>query len=97
MDYTKLTKQELIDKLNEQVHLAKAVEEKDKEIVELQKRLNGSVKREEVDAILKKAKEQIEVSNMTLVAYTNYLKQTKVNLDIQIQINEMLEKLGGNK
>jgi hypothetical protein len=38
MDYDKLTKAELIDKLNEQKHLAQAVNAKDKEIVELKKR-----------------------------------------------------------
>ena len=38
MDYDKLTKAELIEKLNEQKHLAKAVEAKDREIIELKKR-----------------------------------------------------------
>lgn len=39
MDLTKMTKDELIEKIQEQAHLAEAVEAKDKEISQLQKEI----------------------------------------------------------
>lgn len=39
MDYQKMTKDELIEKLQEQVHLAKAVEVKDNEVLKLTNQL----------------------------------------------------------
>lgn len=44
MDYNKLTKAELIEKLNEQKHLASAVEAKDKEILKIKDRQQKIVK-----------------------------------------------------
>lgn len=44
MDYNKLTKAELIEKLEEQKHLAQAVEAKDKEISELKKGRDANLK-----------------------------------------------------
>lgn len=43
MDYDKLTKAELIEKLNEKKHLAQAVEAKDKEIVQLRKNYESRI------------------------------------------------------
>ena len=43
MDYEKLTKAELIEKLNEQKHLAQAVNAKDKEIVALKTKYEDRV------------------------------------------------------
>ena len=43
MDYTKLTKSELIEKLEEQKHLAQAVDAKDREINQI--RLKSSTKK----------------------------------------------------
>lgn len=41
MDYSKMTKQDLVTKLKEQKHLSEAVQAKDKEIVSLQKTIKG--------------------------------------------------------
>ena len=74
MDYNQLTKAELIEKLNEQKHLAHAVEAKDKEIVrinnemqkvkeqirEQNKRMVGLIPREESNKILDEALKDAE-------------------------------------
>ena len=59
MDYKKLNKSELIEKLEEQKHLAKAVETKDKEIIILKKEVESlketikseTVPKEKYDAV----------------------------------------------
>jgi transcriptional regulator len=57
MKYEKMTKEELIKKLEEQKHLAHAVESKDREISEIKKR--GTEQKEKYNASLKMLKEQI--------------------------------------
>lgn len=58
MDYGKLTKAELIQKLNEQKHLASAVEAKDKEIVELKEAKEKEISR--INNELQKARSELK-------------------------------------
>jgi predicted nucleic acid-binding Zn-ribbon protein len=65
MDYDKLTKAELIDKLNEQKHLAQAVEAKDQEII----RINNE---------MQKVKEQIKEQNLRMVGMISKEDSNKI-------------------
>jgi hypothetical protein len=65
MDYDKLTKAELIDKLNEQKHLAHAVEAKDQEII----RINNE---------MQKVKEQIKEQNLRMVGMISKEDSNKI-------------------
>jgi len=111
MDYDKLTKAELIQKLNEQKHLAQAVEVKDQEIIrinnELQKtrsELNqkaSMVSKEEVDKMLNNAladaEKTVQLANEFLAANKNALTLMNAALTVINQNDKLLnEKLGGN-
>jgi hypothetical protein len=111
MDYDKLTKAELIDKLNEQKHLAHAVEVKDQEIIrinnELQKtrsELNqkaSMISKEEVDKMLNNAladaEKTVQLANEFLAANKNALTLMNAALTVINQNDKLLnEKLGGN-
>lgn len=63
MDYNKLTKTELIEKLEEQKHLASAVEAKDKEIVEIKELKEKEIVRinNELQKVRKELNEQGEM------------------------------------
>lgn len=69
MEYDKMTKAELIEKLEEQQHLAQAVEAKDKEISELKKDKKGHIKDYET-RISHLAKELKEKENALLKSVT---------------------------
>lgn len=111
MDYDKLTKAELIEKLNEKKHLASAVEAKDKEIIrinnELQKarsELNqkaSMISKEKVDEMLNNALEDaektVQLANEFLAANKNALTLMNAAITVINQNDKLLnEKLGGN-
>lgn len=87
MDYEKLTKVELIEKLNEQKHLASAVEAKDKEIVRINNELQKARKElseqgqmipkqkadEMVNNALADAEKTVQLANEFLAANKNAL------------------------
>jgi hypothetical protein len=81
MDYEKLTKAELIEKLNEQKHLAKAVEAKDKEIANLIKEKNNKDENllQEIENLNKKNKELNHrlVGSMTKEKVDEYIKSVQ--------------------
>ena len=64
MKYEKMTKEELIKKLEEQKHLAHAVESKDREISEINKR--GAEQQERYNTSLKVLKEQIKEKELII-------------------------------
>lgn len=95
MDYNTLTKAELIKLLEEQKHLAQAVEAKDKEIVEANARVDaileeyqGSMKQGQVDKMMKELIEQrdyaLEIANLYMTAHTDLLKQAQQNLEMAV-------------
>lgn len=95
MDYNTLTKAELIKLLEEQKHLAKAVEAKDKEVVEANARVDailaeyqGSMKQSQVEKLTKELIEQrdyaLEIANLYMAAHTDLLKQTQQNLEMAV-------------
>lgn len=76
MDYSKMTKEQLINKLNEQVHLAQAVEAKDVEIARMQKALEISVKgnlelKEQAKGLI--TREQMDLATKKLLDERNSL------------------------
>ena len=87
MDYTKLTKSELIEKLEEQQHLASAVEAKDIEISELKKKHEELVTKYQGSL----TKEQIEKVTERLVAERNEAAQ-RANLYIKIH-HDLLKQI----
>ena len=101
MDYTKLTKQELLELVEAQQTLADAVSAKDREIATLQenlKKFEGSMKREEVRTHTKQLEENLrksqDIANQYIRAYKDLLRIFKVNLDFAISHDELLsEKL----
>jgi len=95
MDYNTLTKAELIKLLEEQKHLAQAVEAKDKEVVEANARVDaileeykGSMKQSQVEKLTKELIEQrdyaLEIANLYMAAHTDLLKQTQQNLEMAV-------------
>lgn len=101
MDYSKLTKQELLDIVSEQQTLADAVDAKDKEIALLKEKLKtfeGSMKREEVRTHTKQleetAKKAQDIANQYIRAHRDLMRIFKVNLDFAISHEDLLaEKL----
>lgn len=65
MDYSQLTKAELLEKLNEQKHLAQAVDAKDQEII----RINNE---------MQKVKEQIKEQNLRMVGMISREESNKI-------------------
>lgn len=103
MDYEKLTKAELLEKLNEQKHLAQAVEAKDNEIATIKKQLEeiktkyqGAVTKTEIEDYTKKVEEErkqaFEIANLYIKAHRDFLKQTQQNLEMVIFTEELLSQ-----
>lgn len=114
MDYDKLTKAELIQKLKEQKHLAEAVNAKDKEIAELKKTYEtkvhqleksvtsikndytGSMKREEVDKLVKETEknkqEAKQLAQFYVKMYHDFLKQTQQNLEMALFTEQVVSE-----
>ena len=97
MDFTKLTKQELLDLVKEQQTLKDAVEAKDKEISLLKEKLrsfDGSVKREELkiytQQLEEEAKKSRDIANQYIRAHRDLMRIFKVNLDFAISHEELL-------
>jgi len=95
MDYTKLTKSELIEKLEEQKHLAQAVDAKDREINQIRLKFEefrtlhqGALKQDEVKALTKQLEDEkkkaIDVANLYIKMHHDYLKQTQQNLEMAL-------------
>lgn len=85
MDYNKMTKQELIDKLEEQVHLAEAVRAKDKEMSELRKRTDDDVARYKAE-ITRQDQERARLES-ELVKVNEVLKHTPKKEDVDKMAN----------
>lgn len=83
MDLTKMTKDELIEKIQEQAHLAEAVEAKDKEISQLQK---------EIEEIKKNNLKQV----IEFRKITDVLKGKNAEFEKNIINNEALVKSAAN-
>lgn len=64
MDYSKMTKQDLVFKLKEQKHLAEAVQAKDKEIVSLQKTIKSLEKQIKEELV---SKDRFDAVNKVLL------------------------------
>jgi alpha-glucuronidase len=81
MDYEKLTKAELIEKLNEQKHLAEAVNAKDKEIANLKKEKHDKDENllQEIEKLNNKNKELNHqlVGSMTKEKVEEYVKMVQ--------------------
>ena len=81
MDYEKLTKAELIEKLNEKKHLAEAVNAKDKEIANLKKEKNDKDENllQEIEKLNNKNKELNHqlVGSMTKEKVEEYVKSVQ--------------------
>jgi Ca2+-binding EF-hand superfamily protein len=103
MDYNQLTKAELVEKLNEQKHLAQAVEAKDKEIVELKQKFEafktehqGAIKKADIEKYVKDVQEEIKqaqtVANYYIRIYRDFLKQTQQNLEMAILTEELVSE-----
>lgn len=103
MNYNQLTKAELIEKLNEQKHLAQAVEAKDKELVELRQKFEafktehqGAVKKPDIEKYVKDVQEEIkqaqQVANYYIRIYRDFLKQTQQNLEMAILTEELVSE-----
>ena len=95
MDYTKFTKAELIEKLEEQRHLAEAVEAKDKEIITLKEEFEefkllhqGSLKKSEVEVLTNKLEADrrtaTELAQHYIKMHHDLLKQTQQNLEMAL-------------
>lgn len=101
MNYSNLTKQELLDIVTEQQTLKDAVEAKDREIAVLKEKLqsfDGSMKREEVknytNELEERVKKAVDIANKYIAAHRDLMKVFKVNLDMAISHDELLsEKL----
>jgi len=90
MDFSKLTKQELLDKVIEQQALAHAVEHKDRQITDLQKQISefkSRPTREEFDALRRKLSEfDGSVKKEDIETYTKKLEdEVKKSRDIANQ------------
>lgn len=103
MDYDKMTKAELIEKLNEQKHLASAVEAKDNEMAaiktqlqELKTKYQGAVTKDQIEDYTKKLEEErnqaFEIANLYIKAHRDLLKQTQQNLEMVIFTEELLSQ-----
>jgi hypothetical protein len=98
MDYTKLTKSELIEKLEEQKHLASAVQAKDKEMSDLKKLHEEQMKRlkEDKSELVTKykgslTKEQVDNITKKLIEERNDAF-AKANLYIKIH-HDLLKQM----
>lgn len=85
MDFTKLTKQELLEKVIEQQALAMAVEQKDKEIVELTKRI--------VDLSQRPSQEEIDKLRNTVKSFEGSVKKEDIELYTK-ELEERAKKAG---
>jgi len=102
------TKKELIEIINNQYHLANAVDAKDEEIVKLNKELAESNKKlnelnkkvVELEVLEKQNQELaqrfikvVKALENAMFALNNYSKISKTNIEMQIQNNEMFTGL----
>lgn len=103
MNYKDFTKDQLISELEKHKHLAEAVDEKDRQILdlitqvkELNNLLNGSIKKEELknytETVEKERKLALDIANSYIQAFRDLLKQQKVNLDIAISYENLLSQ-----
>lgn len=104
----KKTKKELIEIINNQYHLANAVDAKDKEIVKLNNDLTESNKRlnelnkkvVELDVLEKQNQELaqrfvkvVKALENAMFALNNYSRISKANIDVQIKNNDVFTDL----
>jgi len=103
MDYTSLTKKQLIEKLEEQKHLAEAVEAKDKEITAAKKELQsvitshqGCLNQAEVKALTDKLeaerKKATELAQLYIKMHHDLLKQTQQNLEMALFTEQVVSE-----
>ena len=103
MEYDKMTKAELIEKLREQKHLAQAVEAKDKEIVELKKTLSeksqqlaNSITLDKHKEIVRKeideAEKTVELANTVLESHNNAMHLINSALAVINQNEKLLSE-----
>ena len=101
MDYTKLTKQELLEVVTQQQTLKDAVEAKDNEISELRKQVESlitsfqdSVKKEDIKKYTQQLEEETkkarDIANQYIRAHRDLMRIFKVNLDFAISHEELL-------
>jgi DNA-binding protein len=101
VDFTKLTKQELLDLVKEQQTLKDAVEAKDKEIQELKKQVESlrtsfqdSVKKEDIKKYTQQLEEETkkakDIANQYIRSHRDLMRIFKVNLDFAISHEELL-------
>jgi hypothetical protein len=82
MDYDKMTKAQLIEKLNEQKHLAQAVQAKDREILKMREDRNKEQERN--NEIIKSLKEELreqENRSRSMITKEQFEEETKKVLD----------------
>lgn len=98
MDYSKMTKQELIEKLNEQKHLADAVDAKDREINSLKDELGeaeeksknyGSLKFQ-FETLTEEFDKRTTLLNKYSEVYLSLLKVLQGTVDTHVEINSFL-------
>lgn len=87
MEYDKLTKAELIEKLKEQKHLAQAVEAKDKEVAKVKEEFLKT--REELERQLRSLNEQL-VKSITLEKHQEILKQELATAEETVKVANMV-------
>lgn len=99
MDYSKMTKQELVTKLKEQKHLSEAVQAKDNEIITLQKKVRqlekdkGEMVSKDVhNALVKNTKElvpraEFEEAKQKLKSFEGSIKKERLD-ELLIKVEE---------
>lgn len=90
MDYTKYTKQELIDMLLEKEHLAAAVEAKDEDIVKLNKKLKEAD--EHLAATQSRVKKEQEDKVLSMEQTISTLKERLANTPELEKVNEIVKE-----
>lgn len=101
MDFTKLTKTELLELVTAQQTLKDAVEAKDSEIKELKKQIESlktsfqdSVKKEDIKTYTQQLEEETkksrDIANQYIRAHRDLMRIFKVNLDFAISHEELL-------
>lgn len=92
MDYKEMKKEELVQKLEEQKHLAQAVEAKDVEIANLIK-AQAELKEKTIPSIKKLEEENkrlIAFANQYINVFKNTLKALQGTLDNAIELQDIL-------
>lgn len=94
MDYSQLTKAELIEKLNEQKHLAQAVEAKDKEIANLLKEKQNKDEKllQEISQIRTQKQKEIEELNKTIKELNHQLIGSMTKEKVEQYVKDVQEE-----